>query len=457
MAGLGDQERRSRALAYVLEVLLGDAAAAQLGGSLAYEEANRGAAPDARLCIVPSRFFGPAYGTAASLPELPLAAVQGVPLLYGRPVIDRQGDRLVVHADLVASAFFLLTRCEEMVRRHVRDGYGRFPATQSLPHRAGFLERPIVEEYGRLLRRWLSEAGVSVPEPGRRFSVLLTHDVDVVARYPSRRAAARVAVRALLGRRSFRKFPRAFGVALGLARDPHDTFDELLALDRAAGAGQPGWKASAVYFFMAGGGNKLGGDYDVRSPRVRRLVRKIRDSGAAIGLHASLQASAHPERIAQEKATLEDVCGCPVRRSRFHFLAFREIEHGWALAQAGIDWDSSLGYPDAVGFRLGVCHPIPLFDPVQMRPFGIEEHPLIVMDGALTHPKHMGLGEDEAFDRCQRLLRQTREHNGEFVALWHNDKLARERGNPHPSLYRRFLRAAVDARQQAPEWPLTAP
>jgi hypothetical protein len=55
----------------------------------------------------------------------------------------------------------------------------------------------------------------------------------------------------------------------------------------------------------------------------------------------------------------------------FHYLAFREIEDGWALAKAGLDWDASLGYPDAAGFRLGVCHPIPLFDPVARRPLGI--------------------------------------------------------------------------------------
>lgn len=96
------------------------------------------------------------------------------------------------------------------------------------------------------------------------------------------------------------------------------------------------------------------------------------------------------------------------------------------MAKAGIDWDSSLGYADVAGFRLGVCHPIPLFDPVSLRPFGIEEHPLIVMDCTLTRPDYMALTEPAALDYCQRLLAATRRHNGQFVLLWHNTSLRRD-------------------------------
>ncbi len=78
------------------------------------------------------------------------------------------------------------------------------------------------------------------------------------------------------------------------------------------------------------------------------------------------------------------------------------MEDGWALAAAGIDWDSTLGYSDMAGFRLGVCHAIPLFDPVRLEPMGVEEHPLIVMDCTLNWPQYMGLDEEGAFEQCMR-------------------------------------------------------
>jgi hypothetical protein len=129
-----------------------------------------------------------------------------------------------------------------------------------------------------------------------------------------------------------------------------------------------------------------------------------------------------------------------------HQVAWREIEDGWYLAKAGINWDSTLGCADVAGFRLGVCHPIPLFDPIRMRPFGIEEHPLIVMDSTVSLPYYMKLSEEKAFAYCKRLMDETRKHNGEFVALWHNSVFSHSVTNYHPRLYWRILRYPVCVR-----------
>ena len=84
------------------------------------------------------------------------------------------GSQLIIHADLLASTYFLISRYEEMYRRSERDSYGRFPGKSSLPYRAGFLHRPIIDEYGEALRQILLEtaslsattyASRSVPRP----------------------------------------------------------------------------------------------------------------------------------------------------------------------------------------------------------------------------------------------------------------------------------------------------
>ncbi len=383
--------------------------------------------------ILPSRFFTEGiYGTHESLPTTPLKQVEGTPLLFGTERVERKGDSVVVHADIVASTYFMVTRYEETVRRDVRDDHGRFPGTESLPYRAGFIDRPIAEEYAALLRKWLRTVGFPVREPSRAFCLLPTHDVDFLRRYRRWYDPYRTAAQALLGRRPRRIIGEALGYAWGFRKDPWDTFEETIGLDRMT-AQEP------TYFLMVGGTGPHGGMYDIRCRAARRLVQRVRQARASIGLHTSYQAAGRPELIGPEKARLEEVCGFPIRRNRHHFLAWREVEDGWQLAKAGIDWDSTMGYADVAGFRLGVCHPMPLFDPIKMQPMGIAEHPLIVMDNTLSDAKYMNLSEEEALAYCTRLMDETRKHSGEFVMLWHNTTLAGASGGYHPRLYRRLL------------------
>ena len=89
-------------------------------------------------------------------------------------------NTLVLHADLIASTYFLISRYEEMVQPNKRDVHGRFPGKESLPYRAGFIDSPLVDEYGKLLRSQLRGTGCKVPESQQQIrKIYLTHDVDL--------------------------------------------------------------------------------------------------------------------------------------------------------------------------------------------------------------------------------------------------------------------------------------
>ena len=48
-----------------------------------------------RVVIIPSRFFDDDfYGTPQSAPQLPLATLEGTPLLYGKPTVRKEGKTL---------------------------------------------------------------------------------------------------------------------------------------------------------------------------------------------------------------------------------------------------------------------------------------------------------------------------------------------------------------------------
>jgi hypothetical protein len=393
------------------------------------------AAAGPRLHIQSSDFFGHSYGLPASLPTLPLPQVDGTPLLFGEPRVERADGALIVHADIVASTYFLVTRYEEWVRAGVRDEHGRFPGRESLACRAGFIHRPVVDEYARLLRQWARQIGIAVAPPRRRFSVLLTHDIDTIGPRKGPLSAIRCFASGLLGRTPLRDAIRdATWAARSNGSHPCDNLDDLIRLDEQLTRRFGSDQCQATYFVLSAVEQTYRG-----TDRLRARLQSVARSGADIGLHASYEAGENPRRIRDERRFLQEAIGAPIEKNRHHFLRWREPQDGAEIAQGCVHWDSTLGYADVAGFRLGVCRPIQLFDPTRQRLLAIEEHPLAVMDCTLDRQMYMNLDEDAAFDYVRRLADATWEHQGQLVMLWHNTVLASTDRSYHRRLYPRVL------------------
>ncbi|MDE7072895.1 MAG: hypothetical protein K2O66_06020, partial [Bacteroidales bacterium] len=198
------------------------------------------------LVFIPSGFFeSEHYGKPSSIPET-FQEIDGIPFLYGKPLVERRGATVLVHADLPASAFFFLSRYEEICRRDIRDKHGRFIGRESLAGRHGLLCRPLVDEYGILVRRWLRSAGKDIPEPEAKVAKLwVTHDLDAPFFCKSLRAVARETWRG-------KGLLYALKVFSGKIQDPYDTFSWLVHEEesRLANLSFP-WQT--IYFVKAGG------------------------------------------------------------------------------------------------------------------------------------------------------------------------------------------------------------
>jgi hypothetical protein len=105
---------------YILGFLLGDAVSPTLLSQIAYSK-DRAEFHQYKLVILQSSFFDQGmYATEMSLPQLPLQIWEETPILFGKPIVEVVDGTLVLHADLVASTYFLISRYEEMVRKEVR-------------------------------------------------------------------------------------------------------------------------------------------------------------------------------------------------------------------------------------------------------------------------------------------------------------------------------------------------
>ena len=312
--------------------------------------------------------------------------------------------------DELAAAFFHLARIEEVGAP--RDRHGRFCASSS---RLDPLDPP--------LERLRRELGAPAPRYGEaRFAVALTHDVDVPWRWT--RIGVRGAAARLKGHALARRAGPALHEAHGLARvplhklrgsDPNWRFAEIVAAERAH-------DARSTFFVMAGHGHRADGAAPESYDRLRpQLVDTLAETGAEVGLHGCYLAAEDFDRLARERALLAQLDG-PLVGHRYHYLRVDPHRNLVPLAEIGFRYDTSLGFPDALGFRAGIAHPFRVWDLERDRPSDLVELPLAVMDATLAEERYEGLSAAAAKPRVLALLDWAAEHGGGFSILWHPER-----------------------------------
>jgi hypothetical protein len=414
-----DAERR-----YILGVVLGDRLG--LDWTLRTEEradVRIGLAEDPQgPCVrVPDVLFATPreqWLTPASLPSVEHA--DGLPVIYGAAP---EPSRLAV--DVFGSAFFMLTRYEELVIGD-RDPHGRFPASASVAARAGLLGTPVVDVYVELLGDALRRTWPRLARPRHEYRVLLTHDVDhpLAALDNGPRAFARQLAGDLVRRRDARLAVRRVRSLRDHRLDPNNTYDFLMDVSERHGL------RSAFYFLAYRDERPRDGAYLFEHPFVRPLLGHIARRGHEIGIHPSFCTYRDPARTREEFARLVRVAEAEgVQQDRWggrqHFLRWENPQTWRNFQAAGLTYDTTLAYPEVIGFRTGTCRPYRVFDLEERRPLDLWEVPFQVMD--VTVLAGMGLGREAARTAILDVAAQCRRYAGCLGILWHNNTYLRSR------------------------------
>jgi hypothetical protein len=389
-----------------------------------------------RVVIIPSNFFdNDVYGTDQSMPQLPLTQIEQTPLLFGKPLLRKEGNTLLVEADIIASSYFLLSRYEEMLNhKRLRDEHGRFIGIKSLPNKANFIQRPIVDEYGQLLRSWLRQQGCDVNEPKAEYNnIFLTHDVDSFAHFRNLRGTVGGFLRGLLHKGCAIKV--VLKSLFSLEKDPAYTFPWLLKQNANV-------KKSHTIFFVKAEkkGDKLDyPHYKLKGDDAKHFFKMAANGLCEIGLHASYASGKDLERIASEQKRLQKAVGKNIISNRHHYLRSLQAEDMELLIDAGITDDYTLGYADIAGFRLGTCRAVKWINPSTKQVTLLTLHPLTVMDCTLSNTNYMNLDYKSALHYVEQLLMQTKKHGGDVVLLWHNTSIDGNK-NYHAALYTEIIK-----------------
>lgn len=308
--------------------------------------------------------------------------------------------------DIFAATFYLVSRYEEYLP-HAFDEYGRYPHGDSLAHKEGFLEMPLVNiwllDFGKALSSRFPELKYQLPE----FQFLPTYDIDIAYSFQHTRLSK--TIRSLLFLPSLERMK----IILGWKKDPFDVYDELDRFHETYGL-QP------IYFFLLA---QRQGRYDKNilphQPALRQLIKRHQEK-YAVGLHPSWQSGNQRDLLRSEKRELEKIIGGNFSciRSRQHYIRFHLPQGYQRLIDAGIKEDYSMGYGSINGYRASYANPFYWYDLEQEKVTSLRVFPFCYMEANSLYEQH--LSAQDALQEMMAYAEKTREAHGLFISIWHN-------------------------------------
>jgi hypothetical protein len=324
---------------------------------------------------------------------------------------------LVCKLDLLASAFFWLSRYEETLIKD-RDNFGRILEDRLCCIQENCYSRPLVDEYCEALRQLLNRFDVPIKAKRQPLRVLITHDVDsgipVTGGLEYFEHGLRWLARALLRERRMRAGLTTclqwFSVGSGLRPYVH-AFDDMMQIDRDYGY-------TSHFFFMANGTHPIDATYDIFGDYSQKIMHKIKASGGQIGLHLGINSHKCVNQFRQEWSNIRLAFPDLVPASRNHYLFFQTPDTWEKLSEIGCRVDSTLGFSRYMGFRAGTSRPFRPFNVLANRVTELWEYPMTIMD---NHLFALQVRSDrERIEQAIRIIDKVFAHGGCLVINWHN-------------------------------------
>ena len=368
----------------------------------------------------------------ATLPDeyMPVIGERLIPIFRDGDVLPKKqliyddGEDIVFNFDILFSAFYILTRMEEIGRTDL-DKWGRFPASASHAYQNHYLHRPVVDEYAEILWHCMKKLWPGLQRKERKFEMMLTHDVDepfealFKPAWRMARSFAGDVIRRMDVRRAFDRAGHWFKVRSGNWKcDRLYNFDRIMDIGEAAGC-------KDAFYFIPDCSGQMNGNYDIEHPAIRALIRHIHERGHEIGYHGSFNTYLDADKTKREMMHLQEVASREgVEQTQWggrqHYLRWSAPQTWRNYEMAGLDYDTTLSFADVAGFRCGTCRPYQVFDVENRKRLNLIEYPLTVMECSVLRGTYMGYSYDEALKYILKLKGMCRHYCGTFVLLWHN-------------------------------------
>jgi hypothetical protein len=371
---------------------------------------------DSSSCFrIPAQYLLRPPEQPAPKPALCSYAGESLYLFYGK-------DKTSGSPDWLAEIFEWLSGADEMSVRG-RDSVGRVPYDQTIFARHAISPlRPHASLAMAWFQNFLSGQGDSEnlpaapsPLPDARHLVIASHDIDFYfsGRWGSLVRVVKNLAIAVLFARSYPFFKdnlRQLFRILGGGR-VGDFLPELLKRSQENGF-------SSTYFVLARREHRRDANYAL--PQIAHRLRKVLEAGSSIALHGSYRSIVENSDLGSEVAVLEAETGERPQGSRQHWLRFDGAEKLFAnIEKAGLEYDSSWGWADQLGFRHGAAFAFPPYNFTCEEPYNFLLIPLVIMDRGLQTARRTSA--EQPAKLAEAVLSESRRWGwGGISVLWHN-------------------------------------
>jgi uncharacterized protein DUF7033 len=316
--------------------------------------------------------------------------------------------------DPFSASFYMASRYEEYLP-HQRDDHDRFPATESIASKKDFLHQPVVNIYAIAVRDIILKKFPEIIFADRKYRFISTIDIDNAWAYLEKGVLRTTGayIKSFINF-NFDEVVERTKVLFGLLKDPYDTYNLQLALQKE-------FNFEVIYFFLLGEYGTNDRNVPVDSRKLRSLIKTLADYAGA-GIHPSYASNKYPNKLKKELKTLRQILKREVTKSRQHFLVLKFPETYRNLIDLDIEQDYSMGYAVKPGFRAGLCTPFHYYDLDNEQKTSLVIHPFAIMDATLRY--YVKVNPKNAMDHISPLINEVRNVNGNFISLWHNESLS---------------------------------
>lgn len=391
-------------LSYVLTSNIEEATKAPFSIIYGQPVAGSVSVPEESLCRAQAK-----AATSATLPPVLPNAGEWISI----PILFATNDNAYsIPFDIFSAVFYLISRYEEYVS-YTPDKHGRYPATESILFKKGWLERPLVDEWVTAFRKLLeAKWGISITPAA--FSFTPSYDIDMAYShaYKGFKRIIGAYIKALL-KGDVEQITHRTQVLKKKVTDPYDSFAWTRHQHEAN-------HLRPLYFILCAlRTTPFDKNIHPRHPAMIRVIKQLAKEGS-VGIHPSYYAT-HYDQVAKEKGVLYDVMGKPVNISRQHYIRLILPTTYQVLMDNNITDDYSMGYGTHIGFRAGTGASFPWYDLLKETVAPIRIHPFCFMD--TTAHFDMQLGVDEAFHKLKKMTAALKENNSTLVPIFHNFSL----------------------------------
>ncbi len=348
------------------------------------------------------------FETGVEDPEIDIFKSDGIPAFF--PCSQKSA----LNFDPFACGFFMLSRYEEYMI-HIKDNHERFRAEDSLAHKNGFLELPIVDLWAQKIKAKLLEYFPEISLKKKSFQFINTIDIDQAYAYKEKGIFRQsgIMVKQLLNFK-LNKITEIISVLIGRQNDPFDTFPFLLEIQKK-------YCPQSIFFVLLGNYSTYDKNIHPKNRRFQSLIKSLGDY-VHIGIHPSYGSHESFKTLNKERRMLKSILNREVLKSRQHFLKFNLPDSYRNLMEMGIEEDYTMGFASKIGFRAGTCTPFHFYDLDLEYETRLKLYPFCVMDASLNY--YLELSPEEAGIKIEELMNHVKSVQGTFISIWHNETLS---------------------------------